>query len=341
MSYCPKSYQKLFTAALSATMVTSSVVSFSPLSVGAEGTETFKDVKTSDYFYEAVQSLTAREIIKGYEDGTYRPYESVTRAQAAKILALAIGLKMNNVQNPGFTDVKPTDWYYGPVAALVEAGIMKGYGDTFKPNETLTRAQMAKMITLGFGFSEGALKDSPFKDVQINDWYASYLPALISNGITTGKTPNTFAPNDKVTRGQMAAFAFRSQAALNPSIVQSKIVNISNTSIELTDGTFSLNEDLKQWLNPSNLAALKGAVIKLSVKDSKIEKVESLEITASGFASDDTSNPYKNHVVFDGKGAIFEGSLKINGDFVSLKNITINGDLEIGQEVKNSFYTEG
>lgn len=340
MGYFSKSYQKLFASAMSAALVTSSVVTMAPLTAGAAEIQSFSDVKPTDYFYEAVHNLSAREIIKGYEDGTYRPYASVTRAQAAKILALTLGLDTTNVINPGFTDVKSSDWYYGPVAALVEKGILQGYGDKFKPAETLTRAQMAKILTLGFNFGEHNLTNNPFKDVQNDDWFAPYLPVLISEKITTGRTPDTFDPYATVTRGQMAAFVFRSEATVKHNVVTSEIVNITNSSIELKDGTYLLSEDQKKWLNPSNATALKGAIVKLRIKDGTIENVDSLEITANGSESTDNSNRYKNHIVLDGKDAAFTGSLKINGDFVSVKNLTINGDLEIGKEVQRSFYTK-
>lgn len=209
-----KSNHKLFHTALATTMVAGAVVSVVPSAVGAENAGAFTDVKSTDYFYEPIQSLTSRDIIKGYEDGTYRPYQSVTRAQAAKIIALALELDTKNVKNPGFTDVKTDDWHYGPIAALVEAGILKGYDDkTFKPNGTLTRAQMAKIITLGFKLKEEPLTNNPFADVKADDWYANYLQALLTNEITTGKTASSYAPNDAVTRGQMAAFVFRSEGS--------------------------------------------------------------------------------------------------------------------------------
>lgn len=342
MHYIQNSYQKWIAVILSIIIIiASSIVYITPKSVNAAEPTTFTDVKTTDYFYKAVESLASREIVNGYGDGTYRPYASITRAHAAKILALVLGLDTTNVQNPGFTDVKTTDWYYGSVAALANAGIMKGSGNTFKPSAKLTRAQMAKIFTIGFGFSEEPLKNNPFKDVQSNDWFVTYLPALIKNGITKGTTATTFSPYTNATRGQLAVFILRSEIASKPQTIQSEIMNITNTSIELTNGTFTLTEDQRKWLNPNNLAALKGAIIKLDVKDSIVKKVVSLEITAQGRASEDTSNLYKNHLVFDGNGATLEGNLLVNGDYVSIENVTINGDLEIGKEVQNSFNADG
>ncbi|MBE3570482.1 MAG: 5'-nucleotidase C-terminal domain-containing protein [Bacillales bacterium] len=338
-----KSFRKLMAAAFTASMMTQAVVSLSPVSAKAEG-KSFSDVLPSHYFYEAVSDLTGRGIISGFKDDTFRPSDHVTRAQAAKILALALGLEVENVSNPGFKDVKKGDWFYGPVAALVKAGVLDGFEDgTFKPNEKLTRAQMAKMMTLGFHFNTKIETKNPFTDVKERTWYAPYVLPLFENKVTTGITNTTFAPNQFVNRGQMAAFVFRSEKALKasePVEIQSKIINVTNHSIELESGTYPLTEDLKSWLNPSNLTVLKGAKVTLIVKKSKIEQILSLEITSNGKKSEDSSNPYANHFVFDGKNSTFNGKLIVNGDFIAIKNFTIKGDFEIGKGVESSLYTE-
>lgn len=172
----------------------------------------FTDVKKGDYFYEAVHSLASRGILTGYGD-KFKPYQPVTRAQAAKMLALVLGLDTKNVKDPGFSDVKKQDWYYGPVAALVEAGIIKGDGGKFKPFETLNRAQMAKMVALGFGFQQGKVP-TQFTDVKSSDWFSSYVGVLVEKGITKGTTPTTFSPYRAVTRGQLATFLFRAEQSV-------------------------------------------------------------------------------------------------------------------------------
>ncbi|WP_456277585.1 S-layer homology domain-containing protein [Bacillus sp. AK128] len=327
------SYKQLFYLSLAAILVIHTLFSISPIAAKANGIKTFPDVKSTDVFYDAVTSLASREIIKGYGDGTYRPNNSVNRAQAAKIIALALGLDTKNVKDPGFKDVDPTSEYYGPIAAIANKGIMNGYGDTFKPNNTLTRAQMSKIISLGFGLGETSLAHNPFIDVNKGDWFAIYLPALIENKITTGKTANTFDPNGKVTRGQLAAFVYRSENAVSTNVIESEIVNITSTSVELESGTYTLADEWKQWLSPTNLGALKGAKVKFHDENSVIKHVESIEMIASG--SIDATNP-----IFDGKGASFSGDLIISGDYITVKNLTILGDLVIGVDVKNSFYAD-
>ncbi|WOV88058.1 S-layer homology domain-containing protein [Sporosarcina oncorhynchi] len=330
-----RSYQKLFRAVLASGVAGGALVAASPIFVQANdsGPALFNDVNPNAHYFEPVMNLSARGIVKGYEDSTYKPNNSVTRGQAAKILALALGLDTVNVKNPGFVDVKETDSYYGPISALVQAGIINGYDDkTFKPNDNLKRSQMAKIITLGFGLEQETLTDNRFADIRTDDVYASYVQALLSNNITTGNTPTTFGPNALVTRGQIATFIFRSEMAVSLNGFSSQIVNINNDTIELTDGSYKLQEEMKALFNPSNLSVLKDANITLTADDGLIGKISSIVIKASGDA--------KNHLTLDGKESTLTGNLIINGDFVSVKNLIVEGNLEIGSQVKSSFQSD-
>lgn len=323
------SYQRLFGATLATVVLTGTVTTAVPVNTLAEEVKvpSFSDVKNTEHFYESVKSLASRGIVKGFGDGTFKPYQSVTRGQMASVLAKTLGMNMENVKNPGFKDVKVTDEYYAPIAALVEAGIIEGYNDkTFKPGEPLTRAQMSKIISLGFKLDEVKLTNTPFTDVKAGDWYADYVQALITNEITTGTTPTTFAPYAHVTRGQMASFIVRSESPVQKT---AKLVGITNESVELSTGTYALSADLKKILNASNSAALLGAALEYTVKDGVIVGITSIELTSNGNET--------NNIVLDGQGSKFAGTLSVNGDYVSLKNLTIAKDLEIGKEVENSF----
>ncbi|WP_399629251.1 S-layer homology domain-containing protein [Sporosarcina sp. SG10008] len=333
-------YQKIFGASLAVAVATGTIAVGAPVYIKADEVKipAFSDVKDieSHHFYESVRSLASRGIVKGFADGTFKPNQSVTRGQIASVLAQTIGLDTKNVKNPGFKDLKVTDPHYGSIAALVEAGIVKGYDDkTFKPGGSLTRAHIAKMISIGFNLEEAKLTNSPFKDVKAEHWFADYVQALITNEITTGTTPTTFEPNAFVTRGQMASLIVRSETSSlveqNDSTVKNtgKLVSVTNESVKLSTGTYALSADMKKVLNASNSTALIGAVLDYTVKDGVLIEIASIELTANGNET--------NNVVLDGQGSKFAGTVRVNGDYVSLKNITIAVDLEIGKEVENSF----
>ncbi|MEK3978661.1 S-layer homology domain-containing protein [Psychrobacillus sp. FSL K6-2836] len=321
-----KAYQKLFKAALATSVAAGAVVTVAPFNTEAAG---FSDLNSTHVHYSSVIDLTDRGVLKGFKDGTFKPEASVTRGQAAKIIALTLDLDTKNVVNPNFKDIKTDNEYYGPIAALVAKGIVTGKEDgTYAPGEKLTRSQMAKIITLAFGFEEGKLTDTKFKDVKATDWYNGYLQTLLDNEITTGTTATTFSPYANVKRGQMASFVVRAEAAAKPVTV----ISVSDNSVETSTGTYTIAEDLKKVFNATNAAALKNANIKFTEKDGQIVAVKSLEITADGTAS--------ANIVLDGASSSVAGNVKVNGDYVTVKNLTINGDLAIGKGVETSFLAE-
>jgi pimeloyl-ACP methyl ester carboxylesterase len=176
---------------------------------GGKRSVSFSDVKEGFWAYEELQFAAEEGYVNGYPDGTFQPNKEVTRAQAAKLVANALGFKEEDVTDQTkFTDIPADSEFLPYVRFLKQKGIMSGYKDgTFKPNEKLTRAQMAKLLTTAFQLKGHPTK--PFKDVHNGHWAARYIDALAANGITTGKPDGTFAPNKKMTRAQAAAFLYR------------------------------------------------------------------------------------------------------------------------------------
>ncbi|MCG7344014.1 S-layer homology domain-containing protein [Sporosarcina sp. ACRSL] len=244
--------KKLFKATLATTVAAGAIVAATPVNIEA-ATRGFADVKDipSHHFYEAVMDLSSRGIIGGYPDGTFKPSQNISRQHAAKFLALSLGLDTVNVKDPGFKDVSKKNPYYGAIAALVEAGIISGYADnTFKPNDNLTRTQMAKMLVLGFKFKSKDPQRNPFSDIDASKWDKSFVQVLYANEITTGTSPTTFSPNAFVTRGQLASFIYRSEAATKsqptperqpePEAVDRNQLAVDAAYFQVTGGTLEI-----------------------------------------------------------------------------------------------------
>lgn len=327
------SYQKLFKATLAATVATGAFVAAVP-GVADAATPALKDLDKKQDYYEDVLNLVERGIVKGFPDGTYKPHNSVTRGQAAKILAMSLNLDTTNVKDPGFTDVKKTDEYYGPIAALAEAGIINGYPDnTFGQANTLTRSQMAKIIVKGFELEEEELTDTHFSDVKETDEFAGYVQSLLTNEITKGTTATTFSPANAVSRGQIASFVVRSEKAVANKGTTATLESFTSDSIVLSTGTYALPASLEGLFNVSNEDVLKGAVLNFDFDNDEIVKVNSIEIVANGTSTESA--------VLDGKDSTFAGDVIVNGDYVTVKDLIVKGNLEIGKEVENSFLGDG
>lgn len=328
-----KKQKSYFHAALAATVAVSAAI-VAP--TGFAEAASFPDVKSTDYFYEAVTSLTERGIIKGFPDGTFKPYQSVTRGQAAKILAGVLGLDTNNVKNPGFTDVSTSNEYYGAIAALANAGIINGYPDgTFKPNAPIQRNHMAKILALAFGLKASPTATTPFTDLNHQE-YEGYIKALYENKITTGMTPTTFGGTSNVTRGQFATFVFRAEKVTKPTTdttdtteVTFTISDINGNHIIAGSQQYKVAGGIQGLLDASNKPALQGAVVKAEVQNGEIVSIRSLELNKSGKSGE--------LITLDGKNTNIAGNVTINADYVAVKNLNVEGKLLLSNKVASVF----
>lgn len=204
-----KGMKKLFSVLMSAFLL------FSLVPLTQAQTTSFKDVPSSYTFYEEIQYLVDLEIITGFEDGTFKPNQAVTRAQAAIMLGRASGLN-GEQKTTIFSDVPASSVASGYIQEAFEWDIILGYPDgTFRPNESVTRGQMAILLSRTFDLEwllemeENTESNVSFKDVSVASAAYPYISQLVNAGITYGYEDNTFKPNEAVTRGQFSAFMSR------------------------------------------------------------------------------------------------------------------------------------
>jgi hypothetical protein len=108
---------------------------------------TFEDVPPDHTFYTYVETLHDHGVISGYDDGTFRPQNDVTRGQAAKIVVLSEAWTLYNPATPAFTDVLPASTFYTYIETAHQHGIVQGYDDgTYRPANSATRGQLSKII---------------------------------------------------------------------------------------------------------------------------------------------------------------------------------------------------
>lgn len=174
----------------------------------ATASSLFKDISSSDWTYPAVEKLVNDQVIQGYADGTFRPNANVTRAQSAVFIGRALDIDVTNVKNPGYADVTSKTFGYAYIAKLTELGIF-AKAERFNPEQTLTRAQMAKIMALSFELKGDATNQ--FKDVSSSSFAYLYIGQLVKAGITTGTTATTFSPGAFVNRQQLVLFIYRAQ----------------------------------------------------------------------------------------------------------------------------------
>ena len=112
----------------------------------------FSDVSADDWYGTTVATLSAMNIVKGYEDGTFRPNASITRAEFAAI-ATCFFEETGATYEPGtFTDVMGDEWFAGAIADGVNLGLIGGYEDgSVRPNNAITRAEACAIMNRTLG----------------------------------------------------------------------------------------------------------------------------------------------------------------------------------------------
>ncbi len=148
--------------------------------------------------------------IKGYPDGTVRPEASLTRAEAAAILYRVMEkscVERFHAESSSFRDVPDGKWYTTYVATLEKAGVIVDSKDgNFRPNDAITRAELASMLAQFANVTGGT---TSFSDVPTTHWAADYIAAAVRSGWIQGYPDGTFRPEQTIKRAEMTAMVNR------------------------------------------------------------------------------------------------------------------------------------
>ena len=142
----------------------------------------FTDVASDAWYNNAVSTLSGMGILGGYEDGSFRPNASITRAEFAKIAVSFFELAGLDCENP-FLDVAPGAWYAESVAAAAEIGLIEGYeGGLFRPDAPITRAEACTIVNRTLGrapHAAGLLPESEMNlwpdNMDASAWYYAQI----------------------------------------------------------------------------------------------------------------------------------------------------------------------
>lgn len=140
--------------------------------------------------------------IMGYPDGTVQPEGEITRAEACTIFFRLLTESSRDYyfsKTNDYTDVNAGDWFNNAISTLSNAGIVTGYNDgTFRPNQPITRGEMAKIIANFANLNKGA---KSFTDLS-GHWSKTYVELAAGNGWIAGYPDGSFRPDQKITRAE-------------------------------------------------------------------------------------------------------------------------------------------
>lgn len=160
-----------------------------------------------------IEVIAELGITLGCGEGLYCPSRSVKRAEMAAFLVRALGETPQEVATASrFSDVPSGTWYVGYVERLADLGITSvESGGSFRPDDALTRLEMAVWMSRAFDFINEVTPEGVFTDVSADEWYAGAVEGLLEAGVTKGCSadPLAYCPHDPVRRDQMASFIAR------------------------------------------------------------------------------------------------------------------------------------
>lgn len=162
----------------------------------------FIDTKEDSILY-----FQSHGIIKGYDDGTFRPEARINRAEFIKILVESKGMQNVTYQPKCFPDIPENAWFEKYVCIGKELQLIQGYDDgTFRPGNEVTKAEAVKML-LGIVNEDVSAVKLPYKDVEKNSWYYPFLLLAFDKGFID--TAKNFYPHTPSTRKEITELLFR------------------------------------------------------------------------------------------------------------------------------------
>ncbi|WP_313339377.1 S-layer homology domain-containing protein [Sedimentibacter sp.] len=229
--------------------------------------------------------------VSGYDDGTFKPDRTITRAEFSKLLNGA--LKTEKKANIGFSDVKNNEWFYDEVRKSVASGFFSGYEDnTFRPNNPIKREEVAKVvssaITTGGVDGEGATLLSDYTAVQ--EWAKPSVNAVYNKGYILGYPDKTYGPSKALTRAEAVKIIYE--------IIENENIeygfNITNYNELYTSAVVVGDINILESVGTGNVY-LKNVVVlgDIVIHASRVNTVQLTDVTARNIVVTDENNPVK------------------------------------------------
>jgi len=224
--------------------------------VGTAFAAVFPDTEGTKY-EEAVALLTDIGLLKGFEDGTFRPAETITRAQVCAMAVRALGFEEAAEQAAAatsFTDVPATHWAAGYINIASSQGIVEGMGDgSFHPDDPVTYAQILTILVRLLGY----------EPVVTGTWPTGHLVKAYELGLPTGVS---FNPNLSACRGDVALF-FENALTVN---LMEKVYTGALESWAVADPPKTLLEDRLGYASFTGLVTNVSTVFDSELEDGEV-----------------------------------------------------------------------
>lgn len=265
---------------------------------------------TDHWAKDTIQEWFDNERIQGYEDGSFKPDNSITRAEFMTMVNSAYDFE--ELAEINFSDADAEEWYYVEVQKAVEAGYIVGDNDdTVRPTDEITRQEVAVVITRLNELDQNT-DVSVFADKdEIADWAVGFVGAVAEAGYMIGDDNKDFNPNNDITRAEALVTLDRSMkdkteyAAINElsiegaeleqafdskqttytAIAASGVTEITIVADVATDAEINFNSNVTDEVEVTTASAIEGGVVytaNVALSDSE-DTVVTMTVSQDGF----------------------------------------------------------
>lgn len=167
------------------------------------GGTTRKKKPVKHWAHDCIETLLEKGIIKGYPDGTIRPDNHITRAEASALVCRALKLEVKKQWLPKYLDISG-HWAQGYITSTTNEKVFKGYpGFVFRPERNIIREEMSAVLFRAFDRELQKDLELEFTDNdKISDWAKSHVKIGVEHKIIVGYPDNTFKPRNDITRAE-------------------------------------------------------------------------------------------------------------------------------------------
>ncbi|MDT8858810.1 SpoIID/LytB domain-containing protein [Alkalihalobacillus sp. MEB130] len=188
-------------------------VSLRSIKFDVERNDIFTDVTNTFSGFDEIMFLYDRGVITGYPDNSFKPNQTITRVQTARMLDRELNLTAPpSSYNIKATDIPKDSSYYELFRKMEYHGIMTGNNGKLNPGGNLSRAQMAAVLTRAFNLTKPNSATFKYADINRNTYNQSLLKEIDTiayHGITTEHSNRAFRPNESTNRVQFSRFMTR------------------------------------------------------------------------------------------------------------------------------------
>ena len=200
--------------------------------VSAANKSGYSDVPDKHWAASSIAQCKQYDLLQGVGNGKFGLGQKMTRAAYAAALCRLMGWKTVAPEKGSFTDNQDAKkWYYSAIETANAHGVFSGHSTACRPNDAITREEMAAMTVRALGYStlSGTVQDEcPFTDVTTNPGYITLAWRM---GLVTGMTTKTFAPKSDTTREQAAAVLLRAYHAKSAKVTVSTVSTLQSGAV--------------------------------------------------------------------------------------------------------------